>query len=323
MASRGRKLLLGLLVSLGLMTAVEVVLRFTTASLGRASIPAEQVQAHVQSEGLKYDPIYGWVRENLPDHYMSVDINGFRYPRPLARERQPGSFRAFTLGDSQTYGAGVMVNETYTAFAEAALRTARPDRHIELINTGLSGYGSLQALRLIQHKLLDWDPDLLVIDCRANDQPRDGLHAGAPVSAAQRLLFHYRTYYVLRFLVERSLGRNQAPMQARNARGQFLTNGNHDRIAELARANGVAVAFLDYPYWNHNNPNARADEIIACLAPAEDMPPGSLSVPACLALKQSGRPPRELFLDNNHLTAEGNRIVGETLARTLLENGLL
>jgi lysophospholipase L1-like esterase len=84
----------------------------------------------------------------------------------------------------------------------------------------------------------------------------------------------------------------------------------------------VPVVFLDYPFWNHNNPAARSSEIIACLAPAERLPAGALVIPVCQALKDSGRPPDELFLDNNHLSALGNKIVGEALAEGIRELGL-
>jgi lysophospholipase L1-like esterase len=301
---------------------VEAVRRVTTAGLGRATIPDATVTAHVQAEGLAYDPIYGWVRENLPDRYMNVDVNGFRHAEALSMQKPEGGWRAFTMGDSQTYGAGVMVGESYPAFAEASLRASRPERRVEVINTGLSGYGSLQALRLIQHKLLDWDPDLLIVDCQANDQPRDGLTPQGQLSGLQRLLFNYRTYYVLRFAIDRATGRSATPIAVHQGVGPNLANGNHDVIMQVAADAGVPVVFLDYPFWNHNNPAARSSEIIACLAPAERLPAGALVIPVCQALKDSGRPPDELFLDNNHLSALGNKIVGEALAEGIRELGL-
>jgi lysophospholipase L1-like esterase len=49
------------------------------------------------------------------------------------------------------------------------------------------------------------------------------------------------------------------------------------------------------------------------------MPEGATVVPATAALLATGKTPAELFFDNNHLTVEGARIVGETLAKTLGE----
>ncbi len=191
---------------------------------------------------------------------------------------------------------------------------------VELINAGISGYTSLQALRLIQKKLLAWDPDVIVIDCRTYDSLREGpLEAPSEeVATLQRLLFHSRLYYVLRFGIDRL-----RPVQPRRMhehseikgaeRSRF---GNHDLIVALGKQRGFGVVFLDYPFWNSANNH------IVCLAPPEELPPGQVVARGCLALQQSGYPPEALFLDNNHLKPLGNRIVGQALAKAILESNL-
>lgn len=319
-ASLARKALFSLATSVLLLAAVELLLRLTTQGLGHASIPAETVAAHVETEALDYDPVYGWVRHTLPDPMFHLDANGFRHLEALERQKAPEAWRGFTLGDSQTYGAGVGAGQTYTAFAEAALRAQAPARQVELINTGLSGYGSLQALRLIQHKLPDWAPDLFVVDCFAFDQPRDGLTPRGRLNALEQALFHYRTYYVLRFVAERALGRVR-PMGVPTPDGERLRGaGNHDVIMQVAADLGVPVVFLDYPFWEGREGDR--PEAIHCLAPATELPEGAIVIPVCQALRDRGGLPSTWFLDNNHLTAEGNRVVGEALARGLVERGL-
>lgn len=44
-----------------------------------------------------------------------------------------------------------------------------------MINAGLSGYRSIQALRLMQGQLASFEPDFAGIDCQGRDAPHDAL----------------------------------------------------------------------------------------------------------------------------------------------------
>lgn len=326
--STTRKLAFSAVTLLLFLGGLELLLRVTTSGMGRASIPEDDVLAHVSAEEIEYDPLYGWRRSVVPDLANGIESHGFRRATELPQPKPTGGWRAFTFGDSQTYGAGLQVDQTYSHVAEQALRQRHPDRSVEVVNTGLSGYGSLQALRLIQHQVLDLEPDLLIVDCRTHDQPRDELVAQAPaLPGLDRLLFHWRTWYVLRFTVDRALGRT-APMNPSPPPDPSLAAaGNHDLIMAQAAEADVPVVFLDYPFWNaQQRPDQQAQgarfEEIACLATETYLPPGAVVIPVCDALRRSGMPASELFLDNNHLSAAGARVVGQALAQGIEALGL-
>ncbi len=311
-----RKLVYGVLAALLVLLLVELVLQFVLRELGRVSIPAESVEAHVQG-GMAYDADLGWTWSRLPQPAFGINKDGFRHPE-VSRKKPPGTWRGFSIGDSQTYGAGVEADQTYTAVAERQIKSRVPDPdRVELLNAGISGYTSLQALRLIEKKLLDWDPDLIVIDCRTYDSLREG-PLGAPsegVATVQRLLFHSKIYYILHFGIDRirpiQPRRMHENSQIRGAeRSQF---GNHDLIVALGEDKGFGVVFVDYPFWEPD------EDRIVCLAPPAELP-GRVVARGCLALQQSGYPPKDLFLDNNHLKPLGNEIVGEALANAILQS---
>lgn len=268
---------------------------------------------------MRYHPELGWVRAQLPNWGLGINEEGFRYPT-IPQEKPAETWRAFTMGDSQTYGAGVDWDKSYAAFAERALQT-EPGGEVQLVNAGISGYGSLQVKRLIELKLLDWDPDMLIVDCRTYDSPRDDVMGpmGAP-SGLEQILFYSRAYYAIRLFVEElrpDRARPMRPEAMEMSREEMAgTFGNHALIVELAEDAGVDLIFVNYPFWDNHK-----DEVI-CLAPDSELPEGVNIARVCEALQRSGQEPSELFLDNNHLTERGNEVVGEALAEAIREVGL-
>ncbi len=318
--STRRKLLFAALVCVFALVAAEVLLRLVTYQVGLASIPEDQVRRHLEKDAMVFHDELGWVRDDLPNPGLGINAHGFRHP-DVSQRKPAGTWRAFALGDSQTYGAGVDAPEAYPSQAEALLRERAPEgATVELINAGISGYTSLQALRLVQVKLLDWDPDAIIVDCRTHDSPRDDMVAGgATTGLLDRLTFHSRLAWTLRFAIERIRPQHARPMQAgameMSAQDLAATFGNHSLIVELARSEGFDLLFVDYPFWDGQQ--------VTCLAPANELPAGVPVAPACAALRDAGVPLDQLFLDNNHLTVEGNRRVAQALAETIVGQGWL
>lgn len=303
-----RKLVFATLTTVLGLAALEATVRLASDTVARATIPAEEILAHVQSSGMERDPLLGWVHRPLPDPSNGVNRMGWRHPEELTVT--PPGWRAFAMGDSQTYGAGVRSEHAYPAIAQAALRAVDPQA--QLINAACSGYGSLQALRQIREQMPAFNPDLYVVDARPFDQPRDSVVP--PVDGAlQRLLFHSRLYYVMRVAIEER--RQNAERMGGEIRADEHT-GNHADIVALAAHQGVPVLFVDYPFWNQ----AQGD--VRCLAPASRLPWNAPVAEVCAALQADGRHPRELFFDANHLNAEGNKVAGAALAQAILDLGL-
>ncbi len=315
-----RKLLYASLVLILVLLGAELALRLLTHQVGLATIPEDQVRRHLEKDAMVYHPELGWVRDDLPNPGLGINAEGFRHP-DVSRAKPQGTWRAFALGDSQTYGAGVDAPDAYPSQAEALLRQRAPAGvQVELINAGISGYTSLQALRLIRTKLLHWEPDAVIVDCRTHDSPREGAGAqGSGGGLLDRLTFHSRLAWSLRFVVDRLRPEHARPMRAgameMSAEQLAASFGNHEPIVELAREHDLQLLFVDYPFWD--------GERVTCLAPAHELPPGVPVAPACAALGQAGLPLDRLFLDNNHLTVEGNRRVACALTETILAQGWL
>lgn len=294
-----RKLLFSALATLLGLALLEGAVRLGSDTVAKATIPADEIRSHVDSGGMTRDPLLGWRHHPLPDPGNGVNAVGWRYPKVPDPDRE--TWRAFAMGDSQTYGAGVMPHESWPGQSERLLQQGRGA--VELINAGCSGYGSLQALRQIREQFPAYDPDLYLVDARVFDQPADA--TVPPVDGAlQRLLFHSRLYYWMRVVIE---DRRQNTERMNGPQRADENTGNHATIVNEAAHQGVPVLFLDYPVWDQ-----RQDRI-TCLASASRLPPGAQVIDTCTPLQAAGRPGRELFFDMNHMRPAGNAIVAQAV----------
>lgn len=309
---RLKRLVLGIVVACLLIGGVEMLLRVTLPRVRTATLPDTMIRAHLDSPAFRYDPDLYWYWAHLPSPGVQINRYGFRRTKAMTVEKPPGVVRVVTFGDSQTLGAGVGPEESYSAVAERALGEGW-----EVLNAGISGYRSLNVYRLIQRRIAAFDPDVLVIDNMPFDSERDdGDLVRKPVGGVgtqvRAILWESRLYHLLRLGLEKLRPERERwldrPAEAAGRGSEGL--GNHDLIAAWGREHGVQVVFVQYPVsdeaWHH-----------ACMTRPNELPPGVPVVPACDVLRDSGRSARELFQDRNHLTVAGNELFGAALAETL------
>ncbi len=118
-----------------------------------------------------------WVRENprFPKPYVHVyNAQGWLERYDVEREKPPNTFRIFYVGDSFVEGTTPM-EESLPSRVEQALneRAAGTGLRFEVVNTGTSSYSPLIAYVLIRYVLLDYDPDLLVVNVDMSDEYDD------------------------------------------------------------------------------------------------------------------------------------------------------
>jgi lysophospholipase L1-like esterase len=87
---------------------------------------------------------------------------GFRGPE-VAPNPPPNMRRVLVLGDSFAYGIGVADDETFSA------RLAALDPRLEVLNSGVNGYGTGQELLLLREYAATLHPDLVLVAFFWND----------------------------------------------------------------------------------------------------------------------------------------------------------
>ena len=315
--SRAKKIIFRISVCFGAIfigiLALELVLRRTIGGVHTQMLPQRMIDQHVQG-GFRYDPDLMWYWSSLPHKRMGVNTFGFRRRDPMTRAKSSDKIRVIILGDSQVYGGGVQENQTFSHFAEQNLGSSW-----EVLNGGISGYRSLNIYRLLRKKIVSFQPDIVVVDAMMWDSPRENgdLHEPPKLSGIlwfEEILWNSR----LNYLVQMSLRNAGFQMwenlpwpihlqDVRNSsdaiRGEGL--GNHSQITQWASSRGIMVVFMEYPTKTQNGE-------LSCAARKEDLPKPVF--PTCDVLHETGLHMQNLFLDSNHLTPLGNKIIGKELA---------
>lgn len=123
------------------------------------------------------------IRPNSEFRHTSVDgswmfrtnAKGFRNDVDFAYEKPPGTIRVLSLGDSHTQGYEVRQNATFSAVIEKAL--ARQGKVSEVMNAGVSGFSTAEALVLLENEGVKYQPDAVVLGFYKNDI-EDNIKAG-------------------------------------------------------------------------------------------------------------------------------------------------
>ncbi len=177
--------------------------------------------------------------------------DGFR-DRDYELDKSEGVFRILVLGDSYTEGRQVAAEHRFTNRLEERLRD--DGVHAEVMNYGLSGYGTAQELEVLKHFGPIYRPDLVLVaflhhnDIRNNAaslepdrvRPFYRLHADGRLEVAypdppspgwgKRLLRNVRLLYFIRDRLER--------LNAGYGRGNLVDNlqGTDPQALEAAKA---------------------------------------------------------------------------------------
>ena len=108
---------------------------------------------------------------------FKTNNKGFRDDSDYAYEKSPNTFRVLVLGDSHTAGFEVHQHEVYANVLRDSLR--KFGVNAEVLNTGISGFGTAEQLAYLQQEGLRYKPDAIVLAFFGNDYSdsvRSGLY---------------------------------------------------------------------------------------------------------------------------------------------------
>jgi len=106
---------------------------------------------------------------------FKTNAQGFRDWEPYTYEKPAGQLRTIVMGDSHTMGFEVRQGRTYAADLERYLQ--RDVGSAEVMNTGVSGFSTAEALVFLENEGIKYSPDWVVLGFYANDL-EDNVKAG-------------------------------------------------------------------------------------------------------------------------------------------------
>ncbi|NOY26293.1 MAG: SGNH/GDSL hydrolase family protein [Oligoflexia bacterium] len=266
---------------------------------------------------------------------IRINSLGLRGPE-LAVPKPPGRRRLVTVGDSSVFGDGVADGQV---FGEITARTLGPE--VDLVNAAVPGYSTFQCLNLLRMRVMDLQPDLLVIANLWSDNnfdsfvDRDLLSAYAawdqsPVAKLRRLLSASALFRLADWRL-RVAGRAQRLHKVGFTLGSEIKLGprrvaiqdyarNLDTMVDLARSHGAEVLFMvlanreDLKRGRHP-PAAWEPYRQVMRDTARRRGAQIIEVPRLFL--SSGRSADELFVDEMHPSALGHRIIARELTDLL------
>ena len=160
----------GLIINLILIILSLVVAIGLSEIYFRIFSPQPIVPRYVETSEFGIRKNIGHVRGRMIDpeyeHEFSTNSQGFRGTVEYAVMKPHGVYRVLVLGDSTTLGHGVGDNDTFSFLLEEKLSNTR---RTEVINMGVSGFGTAEELIQLRNVGLQYAPDLVILGYFPND----------------------------------------------------------------------------------------------------------------------------------------------------------
>ncbi|MDD4939037.1 MAG: GDSL-type esterase/lipase family protein [Candidatus Omnitrophica bacterium] len=161
-------MLASLIIALAL---AEVLLRFLKIG-GNSFEHPRYLYRTSDTLGYEYTPNFNGIFKTDFNFNTKIKINskGLR-DYEYSYDKPSNVFRILVLGDSFTAGLQVQMEDTYPKVIERLLKNKNYGNYrYEVINSGVSGYNTIQEFEFLKEKGIKFKPDIVVIGfCMSND----------------------------------------------------------------------------------------------------------------------------------------------------------
>ena len=114
------------------------------------------------------------IHEELIPYEIKLEFNseGFRGDE-FSKEKSSDVYRIFVVGGSTILGAETSSETSIPSILQKMLEIENPEKKIQVINAGISGGNTKTELELINSKIINYDPDLIIMYDGWNDLSTD------------------------------------------------------------------------------------------------------------------------------------------------------
>src|SRR5882762_11303929 len=159
------------------------------------------------------------------ESYVRINSDGLR-DREHPKAKPAGTARIAVLGDSFSEAMHVPMEQTFWSLLERKLQECDvfPGKKIEVINFGVSGYGTAQELMTLRQKVWDYSPDIVVLAFTTYNDIYDNSRALSKTPEVP-----YFTYRNGELVYDASF-RDSSPYQWHDSKLSRLGRWFHDRL---------------------------------------------------------------------------------------------
>jgi lysophospholipase L1-like esterase len=308
----------------------------------RAMLPP-LIEWKVPQEVYQYDSQTGhWLEPNQQanTHSASVITNseGLR-DRDYTPKASNGAIRILAFGDSQTFGNGIELVETWPKQLEQVLNSTDKNKNYEVINAGLAGTDTWQHEIILERLLPKYNPDIVVLAFYVNDAVKK--FTPSPEMKSKQEAGQNRLVYTLKksaLLMSLRTAVGAVKNMLSPAKGflmqQALLKGEDNpvlqerwqqvaqSIASMQRTSNVyKTRFMIFSIPRRDQIDGRMpwDSYygkLTAIAEQNQVPVYSMLKPLQAAYKDHGR---NLFIPwDGHNTAIANQVIAESLGKKIL-----
>ena len=252
---------MAVILSAFLLVLLEIIYRIFI--LGWASLSPAKMDSiqPVGSSGLvrasAYEEVIYELAPDLDTYFklapFQTNSRGLR-DREYELEKPAGTYRIAVVGDSFTMPSGVAVEDAYHSLLENRLNQREDGWRYEVLNFGVGGYSLRQYLGVLEHKALEYAPDLFLVGFCAETDHRRGLspeRLKGPYRAKPKRhsLYHSFAWQRIQNLFGKGMPLSQGlgtePLEISEAEQAYMER-IFAGIAELGRREsvGIVVAYL-------------------------------------------------------------------------------
>jgi hypothetical protein len=302
----------------------------------------ESTRAKPNVETTSWDFIQGPEHAANTTYHIRTNSLGFR-GRERSQEKPKGTKRIIVLGAYQAFGHGVNDDESYPAQLEQELNHLDHKSKYEVWNGGRHSDTAIVALARLKNEIFNYAPDLLIIDYGFVDPlvwsdnlmitaarlPDGRLYANVKAGWKTLLPFLFKTRVfnaLIDFLVKQNYRHNVADFVGTM---QAILSLAADKKVPVILVRQIPVEIEGDVYQRLKKPGVKLVDVSRVF---QDTPPSPTVLRECHsehswlrdAPAAMSKPKSEsrfcYFLDPLQLNAEGQKVLAQSLAQTVLKD---
>ncbi|MCU7922206.1 MAG: SGNH/GDSL hydrolase family protein [Candidatus Thiodiazotropha sp. (ex Dulcina madagascariensis)] len=162
-----------------LVVVLVVTLVITELLLMALGISHPRLVQRDDNVGTAYRPGIEFFQKDEGEAWIKINAEGFR-DKERELDKPHNTIRIAVVGDSYTDAFSVPIETRYTEILESELNNhcnALAGRKVEVLNFGMSGYGTVQELQTLRHKVWKYSPDWVVLGFLPYNDVRNNVRA--------------------------------------------------------------------------------------------------------------------------------------------------